>query len=435
MMHFDEARRQATEALRKLVEAEPSVERAVVIDDIFGKIRAVVWLKEHPETLRGTIEAALSEAAGQFWSGDLWIPSGSEDPQNPVYETAWRQGVEISTKLRRADRHRSKGFWLSPPTEPVWIEPRPPVVSFYSFKGGVGRTTGLAAFAIQRARLGERVVVLDLDMEAPGVGTLLDAGEGVGGARWGVLDYLLERPLLHTSPDLRDYYHACAREAVSGRGEILVFPASSLDGDFLSKLSRVDLEPAPAGNGHPLILLLEQIRAELNPHWLLIDSRAGLSEASGFALSGLAHLNVLFGTTSEQSWLGLRLVLQRLGAERVQQNRLQLDCILVQAMVPEGPSRNVAEAAFRERADDEFRDQYYAEDPSDPEEDRYWYVRDMPSEDAPHVPVPLPYKTNLAFLGRIDDVAADLASDPSYSALSERIAGRFAERTSLEDEL
>ena len=38
--------------------------------------------------------------------------------------------------------------------------------------GGVGRSTALAAFAIQRARLGERVAVVDLDLDAPGIGAL-----------------------------------------------------------------------------------------------------------------------------------------------------------------------------------------------------------------------------------------------------------------------
>jgi hypothetical protein len=434
MIHFDQARQQCIESLRKFCDSEAAIQRAVLIDDLFGKIRAVVWLAaDAPVQLPERIKAELSASGEAFWSGDLWTPTGERDPDHAVYEGAWEQGVEISTKLRRADRHRSRGFWLNPPSEPAWPRPTPPVIAFYSFKGGVGRTTALASFAIQRARAGERVVVLDLDIEAPGVGTLLDPGEGISGASWGVLDYLLERPVLQKALDLRDYYHACAREAVTGRGEILVVPAGRTDNDFLGKLSRVDLEPPVASQKHPLLLLLEQLREDLQPQWILLDCRAGISEAAGFVLSGLPHLNVLFGTTSEQSWLGLGLILERLGADRVRRDLPQLECLLVHAMVPEEPTtRSRAEADFLSRSADEFTDRYYASNPSDPEEDSYWYVRDMESEFAPHLPAALPYKAKLAFLKNIDDVADDLADDPDYQALAERIASRFSEPDEME---
>jgi cellulose biosynthesis protein BcsQ len=302
------------------------------------------------------------------------------------------------------------------------------VVAFYSFKGGVGRTTALASFAIQRARAGERLVVLDLDIEAPGIGTLLDAGEGIPGASWGVLDYLLERPLLSVIPDFRDYYHACARPEVTGSGEILVIPAGRLNRDFLAKLSRVDFQPAAPSENHPLLLLLEQVRDHLQPQWILLDCRAGISEAAGFVLSGLPHLSVLFGTTSEQSWLGLRIILERLGAERVRRDRSQLECLVVHAMVPdELATRARAESDFLSRSLDEFTDHYYKKNPSSLEEDDdYWYVQDIEAEFAPHIPAVLPYKSKLAFVKRIDDVADDLAADPDYRLLGDRIISLFA---------
>ena len=48
-------------------------------------------------------------------------------------------------------------------------ETLPPVVSFYSYKGGVGRSTTLAAFASYHARrTGAKVLIIDCDFEAPG---------------------------------------------------------------------------------------------------------------------------------------------------------------------------------------------------------------------------------------------------------------------------
>ena len=43
------------------------------------------------------------------------------------------------------------------------------IVTFYSWKGGVGRTMALANVAVQLARLGSNVLLVDWDLEAPGL--------------------------------------------------------------------------------------------------------------------------------------------------------------------------------------------------------------------------------------------------------------------------
>ncbi len=270
-------------------------------------------------------------------------------------------------------------------------------------------------------------MVVDLDLEAPGAGILLCPGEGLPGARWGVVDYLLERPLLGRV-DLRDYYHTC----IAGMGsppaevEVLVVPAGRMDRDYLGKLTRIDLEPPVPGDVHPLVHLLLQLKDELNPSWILLDCRAGLSEAAGFILSGLAHLHVLFGTASEQSWRGLEVILERLGAERIRRQQPQVECLLVQAMLPEQPEVAAsAKAEFEAEALIRFSDLYYAPDPVDPEEDRFWYVRDIDTPDAPHVPVQIRYKQALAFFRSLDEVAYTLCYDEDFKLLASRIASRF----------
>ncbi|WP_246844050.1 ParA family protein, partial [Hydrocoleum sp. CS-953] len=47
----------------------------------------------------------------------------------------------------------------------------PRTVTFYSFKGGVGRTTALTHVASILAMRGRKVVAVDLDLEAPGLST------------------------------------------------------------------------------------------------------------------------------------------------------------------------------------------------------------------------------------------------------------------------
>src|SRR5687767_9627324 len=43
------------------------------------------------------------------------------------------------------------------------------IVTFYSYKGGVGRSFCLANVAVQLARWGNRVLCVDFDLDAPGL--------------------------------------------------------------------------------------------------------------------------------------------------------------------------------------------------------------------------------------------------------------------------
>ncbi len=433
MRHMDEARKAATKFFRELIEQEvATVEKIALLDDLFGMMRVVIWCRGESEEMIERINKGLESEASPYWSGDIFIAPTKNNADKKFYERAWEEGIEDEkcSKLRLVDRHRTRGYWLQTMGDPPWEADideggGPPVLVFYSFKGGVGRSTALAAFAIQRARMGERIAVVDFDLDAPGAGVLLAADEMGTTAAWGVLDYLLERP--YGQGDLGDYFRVCRREDVTGPGEIMVFPAGRMDERYLAKLARIDFEPHAEEEGkHPLLLMLEQIRTEQNPDWVLIDARAGLSDPAGLLLGGLAHMYVVFGTSSEQSWQGIRLVIRHLGAQRVLEGKRQIEGILVQAMVPEDTeAAKNAKAGFSDRARDEFADHYYAEDPEDPEEDRLWYVRDIDDSEAPHVPVALYYSPKLAHFDLIDDVADYLAETREYRALTDRIAGRF----------
>jgi hypothetical protein len=399
----------------------------------------------------------LAKAAASFWSDEIWMVSSEISKlDHQIYDGAWEEGRPCpeEPRLRIAERHRSKAAWFKQLSEVPWVASRvpgsnqPPIVVFYSFKGGVGRTTSLASFAIQRARAGERVVVIDGDLDAPGVGNLLTPDEPGTSPKWGVVDYLLERPGMQ-DVDLSDYYHSLRREALfgneaagssssyyysqqrepagGGHGEILVFPAGVINAGYLGKLARVDFEPTEGGLPTPWPQFLEHIRQQLKPGWILMDSRAGLGESAGIFLGGVAHLHVLFGTSTEQSWQGLQLVLERLGAERVRAGKPQAECLLVEAMVPEDPTtaKKVKEQ-FNVRAQDEFEDHYYAEDPTEEGDDAMWFVRDAVAKDAPHRPVPISYRQSLAHFGQLDDVVPALLNE-EYQLLEQRICERFLE--------
>jgi hypothetical protein len=428
--HWAAAREDSARELVRLVR-RGDAERAVLIDDVHARFRAVVWLSDGqaPATIERTLVPSLQEAGGAFFSGDVWFVDASTSPADgEIYERAWELGqtFEGCDQVRCAERPRTRQAWFERMREPAWVPgpDDPAVVAFYSVKGGVGRTTALAAFALQRANQGERVCVIDFDLDAPGIGRLLAADDEGTVAPWGTVDYLLERPI--TDLALDEYLHRCP-SSLTGEGEIRVIPAGIVDDDYLTKLARIDLDSPPSPD-HPLLSLLDSVRTVLRPHWILIDVRAGLSPAAGLLLGGFAHLYVLFGTTSEQSWLTLRRVLSRLGAERVLEDVPQADCLLVQAMVPDNTeTASLATAAFRQRAEEEFAERYYAAVTGNPERDeKFWTVDDMDTKDAPHVPVALPYRGQLAFFRTIGQIQPLLLADSEYRALGDRILARFS---------
>lgn len=202
--------------------------------------------------------------------------------------------------------------------------------------------------------------------------------------------------------------------------------AGPMNEAYPDKLARVDMEEAPPARESGLARLLHRVRDELQPQWILLDARTSISESAGRLLSGIAHLHVLLGTTQDQSWQGLNIVLDRLGKERVLAGRSQAEAILVQAMVPSGEAGKVAREVFLARAEQEFTDRYYAEaGAGDEDAAMCWNTRDMDSLDAPHVAVPVEYDAKLATFGDIAEVAEPLCAGP-YAMVAERITGRFA---------
>src|SRR5215831_10373685 len=89
------------------------------------------------------------------------------------------------------------------------------VVTFYSYKGGVGRTTLLVNTAFERASRGHRVVIWDLDLEAPGLHefTLLQPPEAIWHS--GFLEWMRDQTSAlagNLTPQALDHLVACSYE-------------------------------------------------------------------------------------------------------------------------------------------------------------------------------------------------------------------------------
>ena len=293
MEHLDEAHESAEECLAAWLMTKSGGWRALLVKDVLAQLRLVLWCPEGSwASARGEIDGQLGEAASVYWSKSVLRGGTGEHPDAAWQEQAWRTARPHATtdRLRVVDRHLTKTGWFDAPTEPPWrlsAKAGPAIALFYSFKGGAGRSTALAATALHLAAAGERVAVLDMDLDAPGVGSLLAGYDGTV-ASCGITDYLLEQRILG-DPDgigTEDYHHRYAAGGVTEGEDIFVYPAGRFDPRYIEKLARIDYGAPPEGGLHPFVVLLERIRRDLDPWWILIDARAGLGDVSGFLTGG-----------------------------------------------------------------------------------------------------------------------------------------------------
>ncbi len=196
-------------------------------------------------------------------------------------------------------------------------------VVFYSYKGGTGRTLALANVAAFAAGIGQRVVVLDMDFEAPGATYKLLPDPSAAIRCRGLVGWLLDRINAGESPaTIGDYLlEVPVRELVAGSGTgaggggLWLIPAGNIPSpNYFAELRRLAFD-ARAADGSALGLIRDltaQLRAELRPDLLMIDARTGITNSNTLALSELAdEVYVLLLDLPEQLD-GTRMVLRSL---------------------------------------------------------------------------------------------------------------------------
>ena len=419
------------------------VQKACLIVDVYGKLHVLALLEDaEPATPKeATMKEALAVAAEGYWSGELFLQRGKDHADGrsklsdePLFNAVWDEAVPeppSQEKLFVLQRRFSKESWFDPALQPPWpLHPKTPrIVSFYSYKGGVGRTTALAAVALQLARQGERVAVLDFDLEAPGLGSVFPPPSGVP-PELGLLDYFVEYPVLGAGFPLADIFYAYADAKAIGTGEpIQVCWSGQVAETYLEKLSRLNLSrltAAPAQGEAPEIkALLSFTKKQHMPDWILIDSRAGLHDLGGLALSGLAHWHVLCGLDSEQSWAGLRMAVVRLGRTALIAGQCQKECLLIQAMVQPGTVGVDSMKRFLSRSHEIFSEEYYVKAEDDPD-GKFYELPDRDATDQPHFPVTLAHDNQVMAYQSAADVAERLC-EGDFRRLAETLIARVSE--------
>jgi len=208
---------------------------------------------------------------------------------------------------------------------------RPLVVTFYSFKGGVGRSTALGLVAGILASRNRRVVMVDFDLEAPGISVLFQNDlENINEEQYGVLDYLHQRYL---TPDqnIPTIDNCICQINLGTRGELFLVPAGEYNENYIHRLADLDrgtLQSFYRGEINPVQQLITDIKKRLDPDVILIDARPGFNDTSAIALFDLADTAIICFSPTDQSFKGLRWVVQAVKKQRNYQGKPEVQFLL-----------------------------------------------------------------------------------------------------------
>jgi hypothetical protein len=280
-------------------------------------------------------------------------------------------------------------------------------VTLYSYKGGVGRSTAAVMLARELAERGRCVLVVDLDLESPGISSLLLTEDTH--PDHGLADFLVES-LVGNESGL-DLVTRSPLVKPSGNGEVWVGSAAGRSRDgytYLPKLNRAYIDTPEHTFARRLdaaVTACETAVQELSrpPDHVLLDSRAGIHDIAAVAITDLSDLSLLFATDSPQTWSGYRKLLaqwaQSPDSARLIRERLRM----VAPMVPSAVRRDAYLARFRDHAQECFASTVYDDaEPDDPDA----YSPAVNDIGAPHSPLPILFSSEL--------IGLDPAANPDW---------------------
>ena len=232
----------------------------------------------------------------------------------------------------------------------------PYIFTFYSYKGGVGRSMALLNTAYTLAERGRHVLILDLDLEAPGLSHFLgskDEMEEPGAeSPEDMIDLLTQVKDLATNrihPEQAiskiDAIERFRRSAKSSKvkaprigppGRVDVIPATMEDvqgKSYCQRLADLDLKTTSKDDLQRMGLILarylqEQLLVVHSPgleelgctesvpyDYILVDSRTGITELGGLCVGLLCDRLVVCTALNDQNVNGTRSFLQEAGIE------------------------------------------------------------------------------------------------------------------------
>ena len=183
------------------------------------------------------------------------------------------------------------------------------ISTFYSFKGGVGRTMALVNAAVELAQRGRKVLAVDFDLEAPGLDTfdILRTTPD----RPGIVDFVREYVATGQAPEVERFV-----SRTTTLENLWIMP-SGRQQQYAASLGGIDWQDLYEHRDGYLLFedLKEQWRDSLQPDYVLIDSRTGHTDTCGICTRQLPDAVTFLFFPNEQNLRGLAEVVRDIRAE------------------------------------------------------------------------------------------------------------------------
>lgn len=289
------------------------------------------------------------------------------------------------------------------------------VVTFYSYKGGVGRSFALANVATILSRWGFRVLCVDWDLDAPGLGYYFREflAEPPAG---GVVDLITEWEQGGSGHPDR-YIVDVGLPGIRGRLGLLA--AGGRDGDYIEIAQSIDW--SELYERRDLGRFLEECRERWAAAYdfVLIDSRTGITDIGAVCTAQLPDVLIMLFTANEQSLDGTLDVAGRVEKARnaLPYDRARLSIVPVPSRFDETEEYDRA-ATWKDRFASRLEGLYSG-----------WLWRDMPIKKViSHTTVP--YVSNWTFGERLAALTERQPTPRQISYSLETIAALMAHKLS-----
>ena len=184
------------------------------------------------------------------------------------------------------------------------------IITFYSYKGGVGRTMALANVSVMLSKWGHSVLVVDWDLEAPGLEHFYkDYIEDIKvvETKSGVIDLLQINEANKWQDDIIEI------NIPNAAAPIHLISSGKRDEHYFKKVRGFDVDVFYENSGGDVI---ERLRNEwlANYDYVLIDSRTGITEIGGICTIQLPDTVVMLFTATNQGFDGVLDIISRASA-------------------------------------------------------------------------------------------------------------------------
>lgn len=325
MIFFDDVLKIAKSEIKKWSEYSNTKE-LTLIRDALGHISVLISHSNLQDNALETLKQSMKIALGHYFSERIYYKEKAKKNDfekkiiAEIEKLRYKYSNDNNCSWYVLERSIAKKAWLdqSGTRQAIWdyneaiALNKPKVISFYSFKGGMGRTTALAASALLLAQQGYNVLAIDTDIEAPGLSTFFFDDDYI---KRGTVDFFVEYQASNSySPDMREYLLEVTDESVleENSGKIFILPAGEINNSYLSKLARIDYQDVVEdGMRNTVVRLIEHAVNFLESRfekvdYILLDARAGFHDMGGVITFQIPHGIVLVGRDNKQSWDGIK---------------------------------------------------------------------------------------------------------------------------------